>query len=103
MKTTSRGATPTVIVWPRTEAIEATTRSRPKSAGFEDFGGHAEELAPIAIRWADGTPISSIGILGDPSQWAEEAQREELRNLAENVVLLNDYRGRKRDDYRTTL
>jgi hypothetical protein len=78
--------------------------------GVEDFEGHAEELAPIAVTWKDGTPV---GILGDPSQWAEqnakrlaeeaeEARREELRTLHEKVVLLDDYRNRK-DDPRETL
>lgn len=79
--------------------------------GFEDFESHAEDLAPIAIFWKDGTPIG--GILGpalNPEQWAqqmqaqeaEEARREELRNLAENVLLLDDYRKRT-DDPRETL
>jgi hypothetical protein len=81
---------------------------RPPMLGFEDFEGHAEELAPIAVRWADGTPI--CGILGDPAQWAKEraeqkareAFAEEIRTLHENVVLLDDYRNRT-DDHRETL
>jgi hypothetical protein len=69
--------------------------------GFEDFEGHAEELAPIAVRWADGTPIATMGILGDPSQWreqteaqpeVEQAEQEEQRILFDNVIFLDDFR-----------
>jgi hypothetical protein len=73
---------------------------RPPMIGFEDFESHAEDLAPITVTWKNGEPIASIGILGDPSQWAEqraeqeakEAFEEEIRTLHENVVLLDDWR-----------
>jgi hypothetical protein len=75
---------------------------RPPMLGFEDFEGHAEDLAPFTIQWRDGTPVGSMGILGDPSKWedqraqrlaeeAEEARREELRTLHEKVVILDDW------------
>jgi hypothetical protein len=77
---------------------------RPPMLGFEDFEGHAEEFAPIAIIWKDGTPCGILGPLDGAwiaeqsakrlAEEAEEARREELRNLATNVILLDDWRQR---------
>ena len=69
----------------------------------------------FSVRWRDGTTIATMprgGILDalHPDAEAErlaeeveEARREESRSLHDNVYLLDDYRGRKRDDYRETL
>ena len=75
----------------------------PPMVGFRDYEAHAEDLAPIAITWKNGEPITTMGILGDPSQWdemieahrlseeAERADREEAISLA-NIYLLDNYR-----------
>ncbi|MFY9839107.1 MAG: hypothetical protein WAK55_22050 [Xanthobacteraceae bacterium] len=67
----------------------------PPVLGWEDDGCNPG----FSVRWRDGTVLATIpgGILAslDPEWEAEEvaeARREELRNLAENVVLLDDWR-----------
>lgn len=65
-----------------------------------DLDSDGADLAPIAIRWKDGTPVASVGILGaGPEDWivteeVERAQRQEAISLATNVILLNDWRQR---------
>jgi hypothetical protein len=77
---------------------------RPPTLGFEDFEADGLELAPIAVQWRDGTPCGILGPLDGAwiaeqsakrlAEEAEEARREELRNLATNVILLDDWRQR---------
>jgi hypothetical protein len=62
---------------------------RPPMLGFENG-------APfVDVVWKDGTPCGGILACFDPEWQAkretEEAQREELRNLATNVILLDDW------------
>ena len=75
----------------------------PPMVGFRDYEADGQDLAPIAIRWADGTPVATMGILGDPAKWAEQkaerlaeeaerAEREEAISLANNIYLLDNYR-----------
>jgi hypothetical protein len=76
----------------------------PPTVGFQDFEADGLELAPIAVQWRDGTPCGILGPLDGAwfaeqnaqrlAEEAEEARREERRNLATNVILLADWRQR---------
>jgi hypothetical protein len=85
-------------------------RYGPPIIGWDD-----DDCARTPVVWRDGTPIA--GILGkydaesiaearakQLAEEAEEARREELRTLYENVEILDDHRlRRKQNGYRTTL
>ena len=70
---------------------------RPPILGFDDWRANPS----VHVRWKDGAPIASVGILGDMSpetlarEKAEEARKEELRSH-DNVVLLEDFNEEER-------
>jgi hypothetical protein len=39
---------------------------RPPMVGFQDYEAHAEDLAPITIKWKNGEAIGILG--GGPEQ-----------------------------------
>jgi hypothetical protein len=60
--------------------------------GFDDW----RSSPSVEVQWKDGTPVASVGILGDMSpetlarEQAEREHKEELRNR--DVIVLDDHR-----------
>ncbi len=68
---------------------------RPPILGFDEW-----RTNPLAhVQWKDGTPVTTLGLLGDMSvetlarRKAEQVRKQELRQQT-NIVLLEDWRKR---------